>query len=180
MDWIQALILGIIQGLTEYLPVSSSGHLAIGQALFGMDNGEENLMFTVAVHVATVLSTLVVLWSEISWILKGFLEHPQIDNIYRKFTNILLKLNCYEDIGVSYDGDEWITNPAPQELEAALLKCMADKQMFYIILKSADVLITVSGNDTYMTVYNPTEEMTELIRSLADSEGLAIWQPNNI
>ena len=74
MSWFEALILGIIQGLTEYLPVSSSGHLAIGQALFGMDNGEENLMFTVAVHVATVLSTLVVLWSEIDWILKGLLK----------------------------------------------------------------------------------------------------------
>ena len=74
MDWIQALILGIIQGLTEYLPVSSSGHLAIGQAIFGMDNGEDNLMFTVAVHVATVLSTLVVLWKEIAWILKGLFK----------------------------------------------------------------------------------------------------------
>ena len=74
MDWIQALILGIIQGLTEYLPVSSSGHLAIGQAFFGMDNGEENLMFTVAVHIATVLSTLVVLWREIEWLFKGVLK----------------------------------------------------------------------------------------------------------
>ena len=71
MDWIEALILGIVQGLTEYLPVSSSGHLAIGQALFGMQDGEENLMFTVSVHVATILSTLVVLWKEISWIVKG-------------------------------------------------------------------------------------------------------------
>ena len=111
---------------------------------------------------------------------KYFLEHPQIDNIYRKFTNILLKLNCYEDIGVSYDGEDWITNPAPHELEAALLKCLADKQMFYIILKSADVLITVSGDDTYMTVYNPTEEVLELIGSSAGSEGLFVWQPNNI
>ena len=107
---------------------------------------------------------------------KYFLEHPQIDNIYRKFTNILLKLNCYEDIGVSYDGEDWITNPAPHELEAALLKCMADKQMFYIILKSADVLITVRGDDTYMTVYNPTEEVLELIGSLAGSEGLYLWR----
>jgi len=107
---------------------------------------------------------------------KFFLEHPQIDNIYRKFTNILLKLNCYEDINVSYDGEDWITNPAPHELEAALLKCMADKQMLYIILKSADVLITVSGDDTYMTVYNPTEEVLELIRSLACSEGLFVWR----
>ena len=110
---------------------------------------------------------------------KYFLEHPQIDNIYRKFTNILLKLNCYEDIDVSHDGEGWLTNPAPHELEAALLKCMADKQMFYIILKSADVLITVSCDDTYMTVYNPTEEMTELIGSLAGSEGLVMWKPKN-
>ena len=107
---------------------------------------------------------------------KYYREHPQIDNIYRKFTNILLKLNCYEDIDGSHDGDEWITNPAPHELKAALLKCMADKQMFYIILKSADVLITVNGDDTYMTVYNPREEMTELIRSLAGSEGLFLWR----
>ena len=107
---------------------------------------------------------------------KFFLEHPQIDNIYRKFTNILLKLNCYEDIDVSHDGDEWITNPAPHELEAALLKYMADKQMLYIVLKSADVLITVSGDDTYMTVYNPTEEVLELIGSLAGSEGLFLWR----
>ena len=107
---------------------------------------------------------------------KYFREHHQIDNIYRKFTNILLKLNCYEDIDVSHDGDEWITNPAPHELEAALLGSMADKQMFYIILKSADVLITVSGDDTYMTVYNPTEEVLELIGSLASSEGLFLWR----
>ena len=107
---------------------------------------------------------------------KYFLEHPQIDVIYRKFTNILLKLNCYEDIDMSHDGDEWISNPDPHELEAALLKSMADRQMFYIILKSADVLITVSGDDTYMTVYNPKEETVELIGSLVGSEGLFIWR----
>ena len=70
MNSLQALILGLLQGLTEYLPVSSSGHLAIGSALFGID-GEENLAFTIVVHVATVLSTLVILWKEIAWILKG-------------------------------------------------------------------------------------------------------------
>jgi len=74
MSWFEALILGLIQGLTEYLPVSSSGHLAIGQALFGMNDGADNLMFTVAVHIATVLSTIVILWSEIDWILKGLFK----------------------------------------------------------------------------------------------------------
>jgi undecaprenyl-diphosphatase len=91
MDWIQALILGLIQGLTEYLPVSSSGHLAIGQALFGMENGDENLMFTVAVHVATVLSTLVILWSEIDWILRGLFKFEM--NAETKYAlNILVSM----------------------------------------------------------------------------------------
>ena len=73
MDWIEALILELVQGLTEYLPVSSSGHLAIGSYLFGIE-GEENLAFTVAVHVATVLSTLVILWKEIDWIFRGLFK----------------------------------------------------------------------------------------------------------
>ena len=70
MDTLEALWLGLLQGLTEYLPVSSSGHLAIGSALLGIES-EENLMFTVAVHVATVLSTLVVLGKEIVSLFKG-------------------------------------------------------------------------------------------------------------
>lgn len=68
MDWIQSLILGTVQGLTEYLPISSSGHLAIGQALFGLQDPDANLAFTVTVHIATVLSTCVILWKEIVWI----------------------------------------------------------------------------------------------------------------
>ncbi len=71
MDWFEALILGLIQGLTEYLPVSSSGHLTIGSALFGLQDGDSNLMFTIVVHVATVCSTCVILWKEIVWIFKG-------------------------------------------------------------------------------------------------------------
>ena len=65
LEWFEALILGLIQGLTEYLPVSSSGHLAIGSALFGIE-GEENLAFTIVVHVATVFSTLVILWKRLT------------------------------------------------------------------------------------------------------------------
>lgn len=90
MDWIQALILGLVQGLTEYLPVSSSGHLTILSTFFGMD-GADNLTFTVAVHVATVLSTLVILWREIDWILKGLFKFQM--NAETKYAlNILVSM----------------------------------------------------------------------------------------
>ena len=54
MDWLHALILGIVQGLTEYLPVSSSGHLEIGKALLGPEAEAGGLTFDIVVHVATV------------------------------------------------------------------------------------------------------------------------------
>lgn len=65
MDWIDALIMGIVQGLSEYLPISSSGHLEIFRSILGLDlEGGAALEFIVALHVATVLSTIVVLWRE--------------------------------------------------------------------------------------------------------------------
>lgn len=91
MDWFEALILGLIQGLTEYLPVSSSGHLAIGASLFGLDNGESNLAFTVAVHVATVLSTCVILWKEIVWLFADLFKWKWNDGT-RYIVNILISM----------------------------------------------------------------------------------------
>lgn len=70
MDTLQAIILGIIQGITEFLPVSSSGHLQIAKELLGVQI-EDNLAFDVMLHTGTVLSTLVVLHSEIIALLKG-------------------------------------------------------------------------------------------------------------
>lgn len=100
MDWIQALLLGLVQGLTEYLPVSSSGHLAIGSALFGIE-GEENLAFTVIVHVATVFSTLVILWKEISWIFKG-LTQCRMNDETRYFINIVISMIPVGIVGVFF------------------------------------------------------------------------------
>ncbi len=100
MNTLQALVLGILQGLTEYLPVSSSGHLAIGSYLFGL-NGEENLAFTVAVHVATVLSTFVILWSEIAWILKGLFKFEMNDETRYVF-NIIVSMIPVGIVGVFF------------------------------------------------------------------------------
>jgi undecaprenyl-diphosphatase len=73
MSWIEALILGIIQGLTEFLPVSSSGHLELGKAILGIE-AEESLMFSIAVHGATVLSTIIVFRKEILELFSGLFK----------------------------------------------------------------------------------------------------------
>ena len=73
MNWLEAIILGIVQGLTEFLPVSSSGHLEIAKALTGVDP-ESSFYFTVAVHGATVLSTIVVFHKELVSLFKGFFK----------------------------------------------------------------------------------------------------------
>lgn len=73
MNLFEAIVLGLVQGLTEFLPVSSSGHLELGKYLFDLDPGA-NFYFSVAVHGATVLSTLVVFRKEIAKLLRGFLK----------------------------------------------------------------------------------------------------------
>jgi undecaprenyl-diphosphatase len=73
MNWFEAMVLGLIQGLTEFLPVSSSGHLELGKYLFNI-NPDANFYFSVAVHGATVLSTIAVLWKEIADLFKGFFK----------------------------------------------------------------------------------------------------------
>ena len=75
MEIIKAIILGVIQGLTEFLPVSSSGHLELGKAILGDTSvGEESLIFTVVLHFATALSTVVIFRKDIIELLKGLLQ----------------------------------------------------------------------------------------------------------
>lgn len=103
MSEFEALILGLVQGLTEYLPVSSSGHLTIFSNFFGID-GESNLAFTVAVHVATVLSTLVILWKDIVDLLKGVFDFkaPLLNPERRYALAILLSMIPVGIVGVFF------------------------------------------------------------------------------
>ncbi len=100
MDWLEALVLGIVQGLTEFLPVSSSGHLQIFNAIFGIQ-GEENLAFAVVVHAATVCSTIVVLRKEIGNLLSGLFRFTwNAETIY--IAKIILSMIPVGIVGVFF------------------------------------------------------------------------------
>lgn len=81
MDWLDALILGIVQGLAEYLPISSSGHLEIFSKILGLKlNGADSLQFDLVLHVATVLSTIVVLWKRFVPLCSSFFTLKRDEN----------------------------------------------------------------------------------------------------
>lgn len=103
MTPIQAFLLGLIQGLTEFLPVSSSGHLEIGKALFGLDlSGKESLTFDVVVHAGTALSTIVVFRKDIGKIINGILKFKWNDET--KFALfILISMVPAGVIGLSFE-----------------------------------------------------------------------------
>ena len=91
MSWLQALLLGLVQGLTEFLPVSSSGHLMIMRELLGVDS-EGFLDFTVTVHLATVLSTIIVFWKPICKLLAGlfkFKYNDETDYIFKLIVSMV-------------------------------------------------------------------------------------------
>lgn len=105
MNEIQALLMGIFQGLTEYLPVSSSGHLAIAGELLGVQDPDQIMSFTVAVHVATVLSTIVILWKEVVWILKGLfkpLQGGKLNDEQKYMLNIIISMIPIGIVGVFF------------------------------------------------------------------------------
>ena len=88
MEVLSYLLLGLVQGLTEFLPVSSSGHLTLGQAILGL--GEEDLTFTVLVHAATALSTVVVFREDILGLVRDVFTSGESGAKARSYTGLLL------------------------------------------------------------------------------------------
>ena len=103
-----------------------------------------------------------------------YLQGPQRDHLCRQFADVLLKLNCYHDLLVCH-GDEWVKNPEPANLVAWLVEALQHGHLWALI-GDGDTLITASGGDTHLTLYNPSPELLELVRQLVTSSGLFLWQ----
>lgn len=109
-----------------------------------------------------------------------FLKHPEVSRLRQKFCNILLKLNCYYDIHVCHDTESWQKNPELADLVRMVTMCMSEERTnscpLYILIPATDTMIGINGDDTYMTLYHPTEELLQLLRLLVTTEGLFLWQ----
>ena len=103
MNIVEAIILGIVQGLTEFLPVSSSGHLEIGSVLLGVE-GQDNLLFSILVHGATALSTVVVFRKDIMILLKESLQFQLNDSTVYLF-KILVSIIPVGIVGVLWKSE---------------------------------------------------------------------------
>lgn len=105
-----------------------------------------------------------------------YLEEPQHERLCRQFADLLLKLNCYYDLLVSCDGgDEWLY-PDPKMLEKWLMESLQNGHLC-VLIGDGEALITASGGDTNLTLYNPSPALLELVRQLATAAGLFLWQP---
>ena len=107
-----------------------------------------------------------------------YLQPSRMDGIRRRFADVLLKLNCYYDFRVRRTGAEQYTiNPAPETLVSRICEKQED---LCVILPGEDAMITLNHDDTYMTVYHPSESMLRRLRALAAAAGLFLRQPEPV
>lgn len=106
----------------------------------------------------------------------------RIGLLREKYAQMLIKLNCYYDLTVSHDGENWKRNPDPEGMERWLGACLSvaptDPSLF-VMVKQEHTLMMASRENTHITVYNPTDALIDLLRQLANAEGLFVWKGNN-
>lgn len=106
-----------------------------------------------------------------------YLQEPRRSRMYQQFAEVLLKLSCYHDMQVSYDS-KWVKDPDPPVLQEWLSETMSHGHLC-IVLNDGEALITASGGDTHMTLYNPSAALLDLVSKLASASGLFLWQPRD-
>ena len=107
-----------------------------------------------------------------------YLTEPRHERLCRQFADVLLKLNCYHDLTVNHSGDDWVKNPEPEALVAWLNEALQHGHLCALI-DEGDSLITASGGDLCMTLYNPSPDLLSLVKQLASATGLFLWQPKD-
>lgn len=101
----------------------------------------------------------------------------------RQYADVLLKLNCYYDLAFSHDAEHWQKNPEPEKIVRmvkASLSEVSPESFLYVMLTDVPMLLTLQRDTTYMTLYNPSDELLHLLGQLASSEGLFVWSPLTI
>ncbi len=138
-------------------------------------------LFTKSYWVADILPEQVPKYSDgrYSAVEQFYLREPQLSILRKKFFEIILKLNCYYDISVltdPEDEEDAELNPLPEELYGLFVGENAAKCIM-VLVDSENTLIVSNEDDTYMTIYNPTEHLLKLLRYIAEAEGLFVWKP---
>lgn len=106
-----------------------------------------------------------------------FLRPERIVPLRRKYAGILLRLNCYADMAVSFDACEsWEINPDPEAF-AERVAGLSGNESLRAVFAERNVMVDYDHNDTYLTVYDPDSALLDMIRALADAEGLFVWRP---
>lgn len=110
-----------------------------------------------------------------------YLKEPQLSVLRQKLARIILKLNCYYDIYVinNFEGEgieSAIRNPSPDDLNNMFVGKYAINRIC-LLIGGVDTLIVSNKDDTYLTVYGPTAQLLNMIRLLAQAEGMYVWKP---
>ena len=101
--------------------------------------------------------------------IEKYLRETQLSDIKKKHVNLILKLNCYRDISLDEDKE---VNISPEQIADAIYKR-------YVNIMVDDAMIVSEPEDTYLTIYNPDEDLLTLMRELASGEGMFVWRNEN-